>query len=365
MCRVLFLVVLAAAASQATPRFSLRTGYPCQACHVDPAGGGMRKALGNQYGDDELPLPVRSSGEGDPVIARSITNWLSVGADFRTMYFAVEQETLYSRRTSRNDAFFQMQGDLYVDLTLSKKLSVVLRKGLYADFDAFALLTALPWGGSVKVGRFVPNFGTRLDDHTASIRSMTGFSPERNTIQHTGAEAMVAPAGVKMTAGLYNADDGFGAGTGNAKALLGRMETVVSVARDVYVGAGADIYYTRRNDGVTMTVAGGMASFGIGSLSILSEADWISLGDPNGTTRQLVAFVEGDYPVVPGLDLKVAYDFSDPDTDRISGMQSRYTVGFEFFPIAGVEVRPLYRFGKDTGNNISTRQGEIHLHIYL
>jgi hypothetical protein len=363
-CFVLLFIALAAAGTQATPRFSMRTGYPCQACHVDPAGGGMRKALGNQYGDDELPLPVRNSDSGEPPIGRTITDWLSIGADFRTMYFAVSQETLYTRRTNRTDAFFQMQGDLYVNLAVSKKLSIVLRKGLYSDFDAFGLLNALPWGGSAKVGRFVPNFGTRLDDHTAYIRSMTGFSPERLTIQHTGIEAMIAPAGIKLTAGVYNADDGFGAGTAAAKAVLGRAETVLELAHAFHIGLGANVYVKQLGNGSSTTIAGGMGALGIGDLVLTGEADVLTTTGI-GAVKQRIGFVEADYPVSTGLDLKLAYDFFDPDDQHLTGIQWRYTAGFEFFPLPGVEIRPLYRLGKDTGTDISTRQGELHLHIYL
>jgi hypothetical protein len=363
-CTVLVLVALAAGEAQATPRFSLRTGYPCQACHVDPAGGGMRKALGSQYGDDELPLPVWTSDSGEPPIGRAITDWLSIGADFRTMYFAVSEETLYTRRTHRTDALFQMQGDVYLNLSVSKKLSIVLRKGLYSDFDAFALLNALPWGGSAKVGRFVPNFGTRTDDHTAYIRSMTGFSPERATIQHTGAEVMISPAGIKLTAGVYNADDGFGAGTASAKAVLGRAETVLEAAHALHLGLGANVYVKQLGNGTSMTIAGAMGALGIGDLTLAGEADWLTVTGL-AAAKQRIGFVEADYTVVTGVDLKLAYDFFDPDERHLSGIRWRYTAGLEFFPLPGVEIRPLYRLGKDTGGDISTRQGELHLHIYL
>jgi hypothetical protein len=364
LCTALILVALAAAGTRATPRFSLRTGYPCQACHVDPAGGGMRKALGNQYGDDELPLPVRTSDSGDTPISRTITGWLSVGADFRMMYFAVSQDTLYTQRFDRKNAFFQMQGDLYVNLAVSRSLSVLLRKGVYSDFDAFALLNALPWGGSVKVGRFVPNFGTRLDDHTAYVRSMTGFSPERSTIQHTGAEAMIAPHGIKLTAGVYNADDGFGAGTANAKAVLGRAETVLEFASSFHLSLGLNAFVKQLGNGSSLTMAGSMGGLSIGDLTLIGEADWLSTSGASAV-NQRIGFVEADYPVITGVDLKLAYDFFDPDSQRQSGILWRYTAGVEFFPCPGVEIRPLFRLGKDTGSHVSSRQGELHLHLYL
>jgi hypothetical protein len=362
---ILFIAAaLSAGGARATPRFSLRTGYPCQACHVDPSGGGMRKAMGIQYGEEDLPMPVRSAASGESPISRTLSDWLSIGADFRTTYFAVDRETLATRRHDRTDAFFQMQGDIYLQLSLSKKLSVIVRKGLYPDFDAFAMFSALPWGGSLKAGRFVPNFGTRTDDHTAYVRSMTGFSPERQTIQHTGVEAMISPLGFKMTGGMYNADDGFGSGTSSAKAFLGRAETIIELSRSIHLGLGANIYTRRLADGTSATITGAMAGLSLGDLAFTGEADWLAPGGP-ASAKQRIVFLEADYPVVEGVDVKIAYDYFDPDDSRLTGILSRYTAGVEFFPLPGVEIRPLYRYGKDTAGNVSSRQAELHLHIYL
>jgi hypothetical protein len=79
----------------------------------------------------------------------------------------------------------------------------------------------------------------------------------------------------------------------------------------------------------------------------------------------VVIYAEANYVLTPGVDLKVAYDFYDPDKDQKTGAISRYSFGFEFFPIAGVEVRPMYRIKRE--EPIEVKDNEFHLlfHIYI
>ncbi|MEK7672194.1 MAG: hypothetical protein AAB344_08245, partial [Bacteroidota bacterium] len=67
----------------------------------------------------------------------------------------------------------------------------------------------------------------------------------------------------------------------------------------------------------------------------------------------------------PGLDVKFIYEFADPDVDLKTGSKSRYSVGLEFFPISGVEVRPLYRFNQEDPKNVSDNEFNLLIHLYL
>jgi hypothetical protein len=61
----------------------------------------------------------------------------------------------------------------------------------------------------------------------------------------------------------------------------------------------------------------------------------------------------------------VIYDFYDPDLDVKTGSFSRYSFGFEFFPIAGVEVRPLYRINQEDPTDSTNDEFHLLLHFYL
>jgi hypothetical protein len=327
----------------------------------------MRQAFGEQYGREQLPVPAWSKDFGIDDFSNLIGNALGVGADLRTLYFAQQ-----GRSGAWNDAFFQMQGDLYLNFRVAKKISLFLNKGLYSGFEAFALLNVLPASGHIKVGKFIPNFGTKIDDHTAYIRTYTGFSPELTRPELTGIEVAVAPGGLTITGGFFNATDGFGTGTGNRKAYLGRVEYMLSAGSDVHLSLGANVF----GNGMPrpplptaidamQTVAGAFGALSVGQLTLFGETDWIrSKGGGQPEPRAFVAYAEADYPLVTGVDLKVAYDFYDPDTDLKTGTASRYSVGVEFFALPGVEVRPIYRVVDGSAASLKS-EFDMLLHLYF
>src|SRR5512135_2769531 len=146
--------VLVVGESSSLPRFASRTGARCQSCHINPSGGAMRQAFGVQYGREQLPVPEWSKDFEMEDFTNLVANVLGVGADFRTLYF-------YQQRDSTQDnAFFQMQGDIYLNFRVAKKVNLFLKKGLRSGFEVFGLLNILPASGHVKIGKFVPGFGT-------------------------------------------------------------------------------------------------------------------------------------------------------------------------------------------------------------
>ncbi len=357
------------------PRFAVLTGAKCQSCHINPSGGEMRQAFGVQYGREQLPVPEWSKDYSIDDFSNLLGNVLGVGADFRTLYFSQKASS------ASTDAFFQMQGDLYLNFRVARKVNLFFNKGLYSGFEVFALLGVLPANGSVKVGKFVPAYGTKLDDHTAFIRTYTGFSPELARPELTGVELNISPGPITVMGGMFNSTDGFGAAEVNTKAFLGRVEGMFGSDGPVHVGLGGNIWYNATvpqsvlqrinlvapvsTSGVPRsTLYGGFGSFSVGKLAVFGEADWMQLRSALPTTTSFVCYVEGDYPVVAGLDLKLAYDFYDPDNSLKTGSITRYTGGFEFFPFPGVEVRPLYRLLR--GANVDLQnEFDLLLHLYF
>ena len=364
MVVVLAVVAWCASAADALPRFSARTGMKCQSCHVDPSGGGMRQAFGAKYGREELPVPAWSDGMSTEDVTNIITNVLGVGADFRTLYM-VRSVPDSSGTTSRTEnSFWQMQGDLYLSFRISKKVGLYLKKGLYSGFEVFGSLQVLPSNGHIKVGKFVPNYGMRMDDHTSFVRTYTGFSPATGRPELTGVEAAIAPGAFRIAAGVFNASDAFGGGD-SRKAFLGRAEGLFPLGEDVTLGVGANVYRRELEAGGKQTLAGSFGSFSAGDLTVVGEVDMIRSAVAAKTVTAVAGFGEVDYAVTPGVDLKFMYDFYDPDRDLKSGSVSRYSVGFEFFPVSGVEVRPLYRIIVDDPKDVSNNELHVLFHLYL
>ena len=356
--------VLSAFPALSLPRFASRTGLKCQSCHVDPSGGQMRQTFGVQYGRDQLPVPEWSKSPDVTDFSNVITNILGVGADFRTIY--------YNRKlpdSTRSDGLFQMQGDLYVNLRVAQKVFIFLNlnKGASSGFDAFALLNVLPASGHLKIGRFIPDYGTNFDDHTAYVRQYTKLSPEFDVVERTGAEAAVSPGPFTVLGGIYNADEGGGIPGTNNKALLGRGEGMFKLSDRAFLGLGGNVLSTKTGiPGVSTTYYGGFGSFSLGDFTLLGEADWIRSSPAGVVTTALATYAEADYVVVQGVDLKLAYDFYDQDIHYKTGSKSRYSVGVEFFPASGVEIRPVYRILKQQNPDIGTmNEFDLMLHLYL
>ena len=359
----------------ALPRFAALTGAKCQSCHVNPSGGEMRQAFGVQYGREQLPVPEWSKDYSLDDFSNLLGNVLGIGADFQTLYFSQKASS------ATTDAFFQMQGDLYLNFRVARKVNLFFNKGLYNGFEVFALLGILPANGGVKVGKFVPAYGTKMDDHTTFIRTYTGFSPELARPELTGVEVDISPGPITVIGGVFNSSDGFGAAEGNDKAYLGRVEGMFGGDGTVHVGVGGNVWYNaavpqsvlqrinllapvQTSGSPRSTLYGGFGSLGVGKLAVLSEVDWMQLRSDLPTTKSFVCYVEGDYPLITGLDLKLAYDFYDPDITYKNGSITRYTAGVEFFPFPGVEVRPLYRVLHGTNVDLQS-EFDLLLHLYF
>ncbi len=376
LCTLVIATLLCVSSGLALPRFAARTGAKCASCHVNPSGAGMRQAFGVKYGQEDLPVPAWSKDFELEDFSNLLTNFVGIGADFRTLYFI---QQIPDATKSTNNGLFQMQGDIYLDLKVAKKVSMYLSKGLYSGFEIFGLLNILPERGYIKIGKFLPDVGIKTDDHTDFTRTYTGFSPELARPELTGGEVGLLPGPFTFTAGFYNATDGFGAATGKNKAYLGRAEGMFKLSDQADLWIGADIFGKNGGSLATRTLAGNITTLsldnmtlwgGFGALNfhmltIQGEADMLKTKVGGVSTTAIITTVEANYPVTQGLDLKVGYDFYDPDKDLKTGSISRYSFGFEFFPLPGVEVRPIYRLVKDQPVDLHNDEFDLLFHFYM
>jgi hypothetical protein len=99
----------------------------------------MRRIFGAAYGRDELPVPTWSEDFELEDFTTMLTSFLGVGADFRTLFFyqQIPDTGAAPLPQSSNNAFFQMQGDLYLNFRIAKRVSIYLDKGLYSGFEIF------------------------------------------------------------------------------------------------------------------------------------------------------------------------------------------------------------------------------------
>ena len=155
------------------PRYSARYEQDCNLCHMNPTGGGQRTTYSTQYIVPKelalLGLDEETLANIDPQLSKAVT----IGADARTMYFLSDLDETAILETPPSENFFQMQGNLYVNLQMTDRFSLYFHKGLGPSSstpEIFGLGYSLPANGWVTVGRFVPDFGWRTPDHTAFVR---------------------------------------------------------------------------------------------------------------------------------------------------------------------------------------------------
>ena len=377
----LFVLMLACiSVSHALPKFASRTGAKCQSCHVNPTGKGMRSEFGRNYGMEDLAMPTWREATDFEEFSVGITPNIDVGMDMRTLLFFNEQKGTSS--------FFQMQGDLYFDIRLNKKVRLYLDKGLYNGFEAFALAKVLPYDGYVKVGKFMPAYGTRTDDHNAFIRGgpygggpfVAQFAPlsvagyptglrfgERS--EDTGLELGFAPGAFTLNVGMFNGTPGAGltgvTATRN-KAVVVRGDATVKFS-STNVTVGGSVYYApSATDKHTYTGAFGAISF-LESYTLTSEVDLVKVEDnaSGKATNGMIVWNEINAVVTQGIDIKIGYEFYDPDLDITNGSFTRALVGAEIFLLSGVEFRPLYRINLEEPTDVSNNEFQAMLHLYF
>ena len=342
MIRRLILALAAAAAllgsappAAAIPRFAARYGQTCILCHQDPTGGGLRSLYASQFlVPNELVmarLPDSLIANIDPQVGKN----LIVGADVQTLYLA-------TRRTPTESGFLQMQATLYLDFHVGERWSAQMVRREQGDFQALGLGFVLPASGYVKVGRFWPAFGLRLEDHTAFVRRGLGYIPP--TDSDTGLEMGVYPGAFYANAGVFNGELGSIFDNDRGRALLGRAGVRLRLG-GLLVSGGGSVWRNPVSLGDTAGTRGTRVNYGpFGTLSLgpatwLGEFDWSRLNTPTGHVTALYFSQELSWRLCRGLDLLGTYDFADSDWSDGGNTQERFGAGLD------ARIYPCLRLG--------------------
>lgn len=77
-----------------------------------------------------------------------------------------------------------------------------------------------------------------------------------------------------------------------------------------------------------------------GPIAWLAEADWINDDLPAGGTRDsLAGLVEANWLFAKGHNIKISYDYFDPDDDIDEDHQARYSIVWEHTPMQFLQGR--------------------------
>jgi hypothetical protein len=304
------------------------------------------------YGREILPYRAWMNDSTMINFTTKLNDFVSIGMDMRTL-FTYQQKRDYT-------TFYQMQGDIYISARLANNVLLSVTKTLYHDFEIFGIAQIFPANGYIKVGRFTPAYGTRIDDHTAFIRTKTVFPLYRR--EDTGFELGISPTSFTWNAGVYNGEDGSDPSNGWIRLVTTRTEAFFKFDR-LNCSIGGSAWY---NNGVlgTLTMYGGFAGVYYHDLTLHAELD-IKKDKTTLGTPELISYLEMNYLLLDGVDIKFMYDFYDPDIEYKTGSESRYSVGAEFFPLPGVELRPMYRIRTNSTDAGQQNEFDFLIHLFL
>lgn len=391
---VFFCVFGSAQDSNALPRFALMTGTKCTSCHVNPTGGQMRTEYGLGFSQEKLPLEALKDSEF--TFTNKVNDNISVGADYRGQFvydFSTSPDFTtdpIAQRTKGKSSFHTMTASIYAAVNLGKKITFFFRQDLispsFRDLsgpEVFVIAKILPGKWYIKGGDFLPDYGWRLDDHTAYIRggnigTLNGLQTNAGLIfrpnyKDVGVEIGGYAGSLMFTAGLFNGNGNNGpVGFSNEKAYVGKIEQMGSLSSLNYrLGISGYGYKSYKMGGV---------HFGIGNedITVMGEFDLThhaidvtAYNVPvNEQVNQMAAYAEIDIRAMQGLWVIGKFDMFDPLQGVTDDGQSpetnsvkRITMGVELFPFSFVEIRPQYRLNIENPG-ISNDQILVQTHIW-
>jgi hypothetical protein len=316
----------------AEPYLAVQTGYQCVACHVNATGGGMRTSFGDLFAQNVMaarPLPTG----GSPWTGELVQNILRLGGDLRTAWSRTATPPASSQRS-----FSLEQLRLYTQVSVIPDRLAVYVDEQVAPGSAQNMEAYLRYGNTsdwyLKAGQFYLPFGWRLQDQTAFVREISGInmnSPD------AGLELGLTRSHWEAQLDLTNG------GSGNAQRGSGYEITTQVIHTASLWRLGAAGSFTQASGG-NRTMGALFAGLRTGPLVWLGEADLIrQAGFPDGSHTLLPTLAELDWTLGRGQNLKLTYEFYDPQINVHNNQQTRWSIVYEYTPVPFVQARAGFR----------------------
>jgi hypothetical protein len=355
-------VLLAPAASRAEPYLAVRTGFKCGVCHVNPTGGGKRTEFGSIYSQTALaeerldPATGKAVPAGAPsdaaVWTGKLNDHFAVGSDLRA--------NLSGTRVPNSPstvAFDPTRAQLYLEVKpIVDRLTIYLDErvapGSATNRETYAMLWTADRSAYVKAGRMFVPFGLRIEDDGAFIRQVTGtnFNSSDDGIE----------GGLELGAWSVNVSVTNGAGGGtetNRGKMISSLATFVQP--DWRVGASVNANYNGAADRRMQSVFAGLRT---GIVAWLASGIYVTDdGTPTGRLRQWATLLEGNVEVAKGHNLKLTYEYYDPNKDLKEDQRERYSVVWEYMPIQFTQ----FRLGARKNNGIPQNNAQNATEVFL
>jgi hypothetical protein len=346
-------LALAPRVALAEPYLAVESGLKCVSCHVNPSGGGKRNAFGTLYARNQISARALELREGrSPWTGEVISRWLAVGGDFRGGYesvdvpgFADESGTDVSRAT------------VYAEIRLVPELlSVYVDQKIAPDDsenrEAYLLVKPLAGKLTLKAGQMFVPFGLRLQDDDTFVRQATGvnfLTPDDGV--ELGVELAKWSAQLAVIEGASGADDQISASAAYVQPRW-RVGASVNTSEDAF------------GDREMQSVFAGLKT---GPVSWLAELSLVEDRAPAGRRELYATLLEGNWRLRKGHNLKLGYEYLEPDRDRDEDQQERYSFVWEYSPLQFVQSRVGVRRYNGIPNIAASNRDQVfaELHVYF
>ena len=363
---LLIAALLASGASRAEPYLAVRSGQKCMACHVNPTGGGKRTEFGAIYGQTTLPagrldiatgknVPATGAASEPAVWTGKLNDHVAVGGDLR----ATLQNTSVPN-TGDTAAFNQTTAQVYLEVKpIVDRLTIYLDERVAPGAATAREVVAMLWSPNrtayLKAGRMFVPFGLRIEDDSAFIRQVTGttFSSSDDGVEG-GLELGPWSANLAVANGA-----GGGTETNNGKQVSGLVSFVKPIWR---VGLSAS---TNSNDATDRNMQSVFAGLRTGPVSWLASGVYVTdEGTPTGKLKQWATLLEGNFEAAKGHNVKLTYEYYDPNDDVRENERERYSAVWEYTPFQFTQFRLGVRKSNGIPQNNAQNATEIFLQWY-
>ena len=339
--------------SLAEPYLAVQKGLKCTMCHTSPSGGGKRTAYGNIYHQAELSERTLDMGD---LWTGELTQYLAVGGDIRGGWNQIDVPGQPKTSDADLEEFLA-----YVEIRpFPKYLTIYVDAKLRPDDpvvrEQYLRLSSSDGRWYIKGGEFFLPYGLRLQDDDAFIRQVSGINyntPDTGwALGYEYGKVSAQLAISRGTAGGPEVDSG--------KQYSLRVSHVTPKWR---VGGSLNFNDTKFGDRQMQNVFAGLRT---GRVAWLAEFDYIiDDGTPTGRRKLWTSFVEANIALKRGHNLKLAFEYFDPDTEVSEDEQNRLSVVWEYFPIQFVQTRLGYRVYDGIPQNPAQNREQVFLELHL
>ena len=340
----------------AEPYLAVQEGLKCVACHTSPSGGGKRNAYGNLFAQKDLPAKTLGSNDPASFWSGDVFKYLAIGGDIRGGWSRTEVPGQAATSDTELNKFLA-----YAEITvIPNYLTLYFDAKLAPDDPEIReqyLRASLANGRFyVKVGEFFLPWGFRLLDDSAFIRRVSGINFNTPDLGfELGWEQGRWSAQFAVTRGTAGGPE-----VDSGKQYSLRVSHVRSRWR---VGGSLNFNDSDFGDRQMQNV---FAGFKTGRVAWLAEIDYIiDDGAPTGRRELWASLLEANVALARGHNLKLTFEYFDPDDEVAEDEQNRWSLVWEYFPIQFVQTRLGFRKSRGIPQNPAQNAEQAFLELHL